>query len=481
MMKSRARATATGVSVGLTIGALVGACTSLPEITAAPTDAGTETSADVGSATDAGDPALSAACKTFLAANGPPGRWAFGPVAGSAVTYVESDKGVPEIAWVGMCEGADKPTVYRTPLDGFAPSKDAITRFPAGDLCVGAKQFGPAIAVQGLEDIVTLIPSDRTPSFLCALVTGNGGVAPPFGLSRVACFGSDPTVKAPEPIQGTIIGLFRSKEFGRSTIRGAFAGADLSSRVNTFVASEGTGGVVFSPTIEMAQKAPEGATAAIATTGSPTEDSFVLFDQSTAVLTRYASNGTKTSDYPTAANIPKALLWGETVFSDANDVLIAGLEGPLDNGLRPRVSLFVASGPSSPGLIPPFYQPVTDLGTASGRSTYGLESGGFERLVMVPGTNAAGTGAAIVAVRGVSKGTPISALVLAKQGLGGLLPSATNSVKIPALPTRYGLAGRIPTTTGGKPSIYVGISADAMAGWSKGVCTSGMIAAFEPQ
>ncbi len=480
-MKSRARATATGVSVGLTIAAIAGACTSLPAITAAPTDAGT--SADGGPATDSGPSVLSAACKTFLAENGPSGRWAFGPVAGSAVTYVESDKGVPEIAWVGMCEGADKPTVYRTPLDGFAPSKDAITRFPAGDLCVGAKQFGPAIAVQGLEDIVTLIPSDRNPSFLCALVTGNGGVAPPFGLSRVACFGSDPKVKAPDPVQGTIIGLFRSKEFGRSTIRGAFAGADFRSLVNTFVASEGTGGsgVVISPTIEMAQKAPEGATAAIATTGSPTEDSFVLFDQSTAVLTRYASNSTKTSDFPTSANIPKTLLWGETVFSDTNgDVLIAGLEGPLDNGLRPRVSLLVVSGPSSPGLIPPFYQPVTDLGTASGRGTYGLDSGGFERLAMVPGTNVAGTGAAIVAVRGVSRGTPVSGLVFAKQGAGGLLPSATNSVKIPALPTRYGLAGSIPSTAG-KPSIYVGISADAMKEWSKRVCTSGMIAAFEPQ
>jgi hypothetical protein len=225
-MKSRARATATGVSVGLTVGALVWACTSLPEIAAIPTDAGPT-------------------CQSFLAATKLPGRWAFGPLGDSAVTYMESAQGDREVAWVGKCNGAIEPTVYRTPLARFTPAEDAITQFPAGDLCVGAKPFGPPIAVQGFEEIITLVPSDRNPTFLCALLTKTPGVAPPFGLSRVVCMGSDPTVKAPDSVSGAFIGLFRSKEFGPSNIRGAFAGTDPNSSLNTFVASEADGTVVL--------------------------------------------------------------------------------------------------------------------------------------------------------------------------------------------------------------------------------------------
>ena len=477
MMKSRARTTATGVSVGLTIGALVGACTSLPEITAAPTDAGTETSADVGSATDAGDPALSAACKTFLAANGPPGRWAFGPVAGSAVTYVESDKGVPEIAWVGMCEGADKPTVYRTPLDGFAPSKDAITRFPAGDLCVGANPFGAArIPLPKRVDVVSLVPSDRNPKFLCALVAGNGIVAPPFGQSTVGCFSSDPKATTPDPISGNFVALFRSREFGPATIRAAYGGSS-EREVNTFVVSAGADGTVaFSPTVMLAQKVPAGSTAAIASTGALSDDSFVLFDEVSGVVTRFASDGKTASTVGTAGSVPKTP-WGETIFGDlGGTTLVAGLEGAMNGQrLRPRVSIVLPKGDAS-------YRAVTDLTTADGLNTYGLVSGGFERMALVSGTNAAGTGAAILAVRGVdNNNAPLSAFVFAEAAKGTLLPSTAKSARIPALPTSYGLTGSIPTATGGKPSIYVGISADAMAGWSKGVCTSGMIAAFEPQ
>jgi|GEM_PF-4047400 len=468
-MKSRARASATGLSVGLTISAVVWACTSLPEITAIPTDSGA--SAD-GPVTDAGG--LSAECRTFLDATGLPGRWALGPLAGSAVTYVESADGDPEIAWVGRCNGATEPTIYRTSLSSFSAGKDVATKgLPPADLCARAQPFAVAqIPLQGLVDIVSLVPSDRNPKFLCALVAGNGVIA--YGPSTVGCFSSNANTAGSKAISGNFVGLFRTKEFGPSSIRGAFAGA-ANAEINTFVAAEGSdGSVVLSPTVQMAQKAPLGSTAAIATTGAANDDSFVVFDGPSAVLSKIASDGTKLLDFPTPG-IPGALVWGETTFADRSGIVfMAGLEGPLNaERLRPRVSYLLPSGNTA-------FQTVTDLATPAGATTYGLTSGGFERFVLVPGTNAPGTGGAVVAVRGMADKTPITAFVFAKAGSASLLPSESKGVRIPALPARYGLAGSI-STAGSIPSIYVGLSASTMTEWSGRACTSGMIAAFEPQ
>jgi hypothetical protein len=350
-----------------------------------------------------------------------------------------------------------------------------IKSLPAADLCAGAKPFGAvSITLSEYNDVVSLVASDRSPKFVCALVAASGVVAPPFGLSTVGCVSSDPNTTAPPSVSGNFIGLFRSLEYGPATIRAAFAAP--TGEVNTFVASAGSsGGVTLSTPITLRQKAPAGSTAAIASTGAVKDDPFVVFDQPSAVVTAFKSDGTKIRDYPTPG-VPPALLWGESVFADTNGiVLIAGLEGAMNKEhLRPRVSYFLPNGSG-------IFQTVTDLEADGGATPYSLDSGGFERLVLLPGTNAPGTGAAIVAVRGMSKGAPISALVLAKPAPGGLLPNSTNSVRISALPTRYGLAGSVPTDPTQKTSIYVGISDSAMKEWSNGACTSGMIAAFEPQ
>jgi hypothetical protein len=62
-----------------------------------------------------------------------------------------------------------------------------IKSLPAADLCAGAKPFGAvSITLSEYNDVVSLVASDRSPKFVCALVAASGVVAPPLACRRSA-------------------------------------------------------------------------------------------------------------------------------------------------------------------------------------------------------------------------------------------------------------------------------------------------------
>ncbi len=393
----------------------------------------------------------------------------------------------PAIAWVGKCPSFEKSAIYITRQSSLVPTADGLA-----DLCAGAVRFGLSeFKDDDARKPVRLIPSDRVPTFMCAISAASvGGFPEP--APQVSCFGfARGQVNVGIAPNEYLLAAFQSNPILPSGIRVVFTREKIvftrlirnpnsileatePVAVRAFEAGEEESTAGFSPDL-------------LSDEGFGAPDGFLEVLQDVpgkAQFRRYSSDGKVFRDNAiftlTANGVSPAnkLSFGETGTVPVSTLL--GFEGGRPTG-RQRVVIISPRSKDGLGAPATLNYPV-DLTSRTQLESLGANSGTLERFAFAPSADLK-SGAVLVMLRGLVTGgeTEISALV--KLGSNQLANATTDNAvlvpeKLPVLPKSYGMAlGTSGTGTKATASGYLAVRTVDAFKWTDR-CERGVVAAF---